>query len=61
MELNRDEIKYIIDLIETSIYKRNESIKKILDHPFTYIDDLEELKRRNAFARGIIAKLQNIK
>lgn len=61
MELNRDEVEYIIDLLETDIFKRSDAIKKVMERPFEYIDDVLELKEKNAFVYKIIAKLQNTK
>lgn len=57
-DLTRDEMKFLVELVELDIYRRNETIQKVLDHPFDYIDDVEELKRRNSFAMGIVEKLK---
>lgn len=54
-----DEIQYLVNVLEVDIYRRNETIKKVINSPFQYIDDVSELKEKNVFVRGIIAKLQS--
>lgn len=60
MELNKKEVKYIINLLESRNYKINEAIQKIKDRPWQYIDDVSKLNEEFDFVLGIIDKLLSI-
>ena len=61
MQLDTQEIDYIINLLEDKKYNIKVAIRKVLDNPHQYIDDVTELKERIVFIDWIIAKLQSMR